>query len=94
MAEAGVIGWLFDGALVAALVLTAGLAMAGRTSPLGSSFLFLAFTFLMVLVWMRLAAPDLALAEVAVGGAVMSVVLLDVLGRIRRRRRGEPSRDG
>ena len=75
-----------------ALVLTAGLAMAGRASGVGSSFMFLAFTFLMVLVWMRLAAPDLALAEVAVGGAVMSVVLLDVLGRARRRR-GERSRD-
>ena len=87
-------GWLLDGALAAALVLLAALALARRTDALQSALLFLGFSFLMVLLWMRLQAPDLALAEVAVSGVVMAVMLLDTLGRLRRRRREERPRDG
>ncbi|HYH20969.1 MAG TPA: hydrogenase subunit MbhD domain-containing protein [Azospirillum sp.] len=74
----------FDLALSLGLVVLALLTVLRRTRPLSSVLLFLAFTFQMALVWVRLNAPDLALAEAAVGGVVTSVVLFDTVGRLRR----------
>ncbi|MGQ9371529.1 Na(+)/H(+) antiporter subunit B [Azospirillum sp. ST 5-10] len=78
----------FDVLLAGGLVGLALLVVRRRTRPLGTVLLFLAFTFQMTLVWVRLDAPDLALAEAAVGGVVISVVLFDTIGRLRRRRDG------
>lgn len=67
---------LFD--LVLALLLT---TLAGRalTSPdlFRAVVLFIAFGFLMALAWVRLAAPDLALAEAAIGAGLTGSLLLD-----------------
>jgi energy-converting hydrogenase B subunit D len=46
--------------------------------------LFIAFGFLMALAWARLNAPDIALAEAAVGSGITGAMLLTVLGRMRR----------
>jgi len=53
--------------------------------------LFIVFGVLMTLAWARLAAPDLALAEAAIGAGLTGVLLLDALGQLRRRRRGGTS---
>ncbi|WP_029009345.1 hydrogenase subunit MbhD domain-containing protein [Azospirillum halopraeferens] len=75
----------FDLLFAGGLVVLALLVVLRRTRPLSTVLLFLAFTFQMALVWVRLDAPDLALAEAAVGGVVTGVVLFDTIGRLRRR---------
>ncbi|SFX59921.1 DUF4040 domain-containing protein [Marinospirillum alkaliphilum] len=46
--------------------------------------MFIAFGLLMALVWVRLQAPDLALAEAAIGAGLTGVLLLDALGHLRQ----------
>jgi energy-converting hydrogenase B subunit D len=53
--------------------------------------LFIVFGVLLTLAWARLAAPDLALAEAAIGAGLTGVLLLDALGQLRRRGRGGAS---
>lgn len=43
---------------------------------------FIAFGLLMALVWVRLQAPDLALAEAAIGAGLSGILLLDALGHL------------
>ena len=47
--------------------------------------LFMAFGLLMALAWARLDAPDIALAEAAVGAGLTGVLLLAALGDLRGR---------
>lgn len=44
--------------------------------------LFIIFGLLMTLVWVRMQAPDLALAEAAIGAGLTGVLLLDALGHL------------
>lgn len=48
--------------------------------------LFIAFGLLMALAWARLAAPDLGLAEAAIGAGLTGALLLDAHGTFKRRR--------
>jgi len=48
--------------------------------------MFIVFGLLMALVWARLNAPDLALAEAAIGAGLTGVLLLDTLGYLRNQR--------
>ena len=46
--------------------------------------LFIAFGLLMALAWVRLQAPDIALAEAAIGAGVTGALFLWALKRINR----------
>lgn len=48
--------------------------------------LFIAFGLLMTLAWARLAAPDIGIAEAAIGAGLTGALLLDALGAMRRRK--------
>ncbi len=48
--------------------------------------LFIAFGLLMVLAWARLAAPDIGLAEAAIGAGLTGALLLDAYGALKRRK--------
>ncbi|MEW5783042.1 MAG: Na(+)/H(+) antiporter subunit B [Pseudomonadota bacterium] len=48
---------------------------------------FIAFGLLMTLAWARLAAPDIALAEAAIGAGLTGALLLDAYGALNRRKR-------
>ena len=48
--------------------------------------LFIIFGLLMSLAWARLAAPDIGLAEAAIGAGLTGALLLDAYGVLRRRR--------
>ncbi|MFN6961741.1 MAG: Na(+)/H(+) antiporter subunit B [Rhodocyclaceae bacterium] len=48
--------------------------------------LFIAFGLLMALAWARLAAPDIGLAEAAIGAGLTGALLLDAFGALKRRR--------
>ncbi len=49
--------------------------------------LFIAFGLLMSLAWVRLDAPDIALAEAAIGAGITGALMLDALGHVA----GEPA---
>lgn len=71
--------WLaFDG-LLAALLLGLGWAATVTTDMKRAVVLFIAFGLLLALAWSRLAAPDLALAEAAIGAGIAGVLLLAAL---------------
>lgn len=44
---------------------------------------FMVFGLLMAVTWSRLHAPDVALAEAAIGAGLAGALLLDTLGRMR-----------
>ncbi|MDP3438312.1 MAG: DUF4040 domain-containing protein [Azonexus sp.] len=47
---------------------------------------FIAFGLLMALAWARLQAPDIGLAEAAIGAGLTGALLLDALGSLRQQR--------
>lgn len=47
--------------------------------------LFIAFGLLMALAWARLSAPDIGLAEAAIGAGLTGALLLDAYGALRQR---------
>jgi uncharacterized MnhB-related membrane protein len=50
-----------------------------------SVVLLIAFGLLTALAWVRLAAPDIALAEAAIGAGITGALLLDAAGHLRGR---------
>lgn len=76
-------GW-FDVVLGLILCGTAISALASR-DLFRAIVMFIVFGLLMALVWVRLEAPDIALAEAAIGAGLTGVLLLDTLGYLRRR---------
>jgi energy-converting hydrogenase B subunit D len=79
---------LFDAILCGFLVALAWQALTGR-ALFRSVVLFIAFGLLIALAWVRLAAPDIALAEAAIGAGLTGALLLDAAARL-----GRPARDG
>jgi len=75
---------LFDLILLATLI---GLALAALTSaePRRATILFIAFGLWLALVWARLNAPDVALAEAAIGAGIGGALLLAAARRQARR---------
>ncbi len=72
---------VFDVLLLVVLIAVAVGALHGRRL-FSSVVLFIVFGLLMALVWLRLHAPDVALAEAVVGAGISGVLLLDALGRL------------
>jgi multisubunit Na+/H+ antiporter MnhB subunit len=72
---------LLDVLLAGALVVVAWRAVAAPTLFAGV-VLYITFGLLLSLVWVRLAAPDLALAEAALGAGVTGALLLDAAGQM------------
>lgn len=72
------IEWLLDGLLVLALLLSAGAVLFSR-ELFRAVVMFIAFGLLMALAWVRLQAPDIALAEAAIGAGLSGVLLLDAV---------------
>lgn len=73
----------FDVVLVLTLL---RLAWQALTSPelFRAIVLFIAFGLLMALVWVRLAAPDVALAEAAIGAGLTGALLLTTLSKLAK----------
>ena len=77
------LGWFFDGLLGLGL-----LGLAWRALACADLFkaivLFIAFGLLMALAWVRLDAPDVALAEAAIGAGLTGALLLAALARLEK----------
>jgi len=76
-----VLQWAFDALLGAALL---GLAwwLLDSAELFRAIVLFIAFGLLMALAWVRLDAPDVALAEAAIGAGLTGALLLAALARL------------
>jgi multisubunit Na+/H+ antiporter MnhB subunit len=86
-----VLSLLFDVLLVIVLIWLAWRLLAGD-DLFKAVVLFISFGLLLALAWARLGAPDVALAEAAIGAGITGALLLVALGRLgpeepRRRRR-------
>ena len=73
---------LFDLVLAVLLTTLAWGALSSRELFRGV-VLFIAFGFVMSLAWVRLVAPDLALAEAAIGAGLTGALLLDAARQVR-----------
>lgn len=84
MAEApNMMLWGFDLTLILTLIWLAWRLLA--TPQLFKAIvLFIAFGLLMSLAWVRLQAPDIALAEAAIGAGVTGALFLWALSRMNR----------
>lgn len=65
---------LFDGALVAGLLALA-IHVVRERDERSAIIAFLAFGLLLGLGWVRFAAPDVALTEIAIGGGGTGILL-------------------
>lgn len=77
---------LFDSVMVLAMVWLAWRSLADR-DLFRSVITFIALGLLIALVWVRLRAPDVALAEAAIGSGLTGALVLSALARMRRRER-------
>nr|WP_290955459.1 hydrogenase subunit MbhD domain-containing protein [Halomonas sp.] len=80
------------------LLALAALATAGQCLLLPGLFRavanLMAFGLVMALIWVRLEAPDVALAEAAIGAGITGALLLTALGQLPASRRSiQPTRD-
>lgn len=73
--------WIFDSLTGLGLLLLAWWALASPQLFRGV-VMFVAFGLLMALTWVRLDAPDIALAEVAIGAGLTGALLLAALARL------------
>jgi uncharacterized MnhB-related membrane protein len=73
----------FDALVGAALVFLAWRSLAS-IDPFRAVVLFIVFGLLMALAWVRLEAPDIALAEAAIGAGVTGALMLDAVADLRR----------
>ena len=72
----------FDLLLAAALLWSAWRALA-TPDIFRAVILFIVFGLLLTLAWARLDAPDIALAEAAIGAGLTGALLLDAIGALR-----------
>jgi uncharacterized MnhB-related membrane protein len=77
------LAWAFDGLLGLGLLWLAWQALA-CADLFKAIVLFIAFGLLMALAWARLDAPDIALAEAAIGAGLTGALLLTALARLNR----------
>ena len=76
---------VFDLLLTLTLLVLAVVTVTSR-EPRRAVILFIAFGLLLALVWARLRAPDLALAEAAIGAGLSGALMLAAARRASGRR--------
>lgn len=87
------VGIVFDVVLAASLPVLAWRILAAR-DLYRAAILFIAFGLLISLSWTRLGAPDIALAEAAIGAGLTGALFLNAVGGLSRRSRREAERNG
>ena len=73
---------MFDALLILALVWSAWRSLA-VADPARAVIMFIVFGLLMTIAWARLSAPDIALAEAAIGAGLTGALLLDAVGFLK-----------
>jgi multisubunit Na+/H+ antiporter MnhB subunit len=77
------LGLILDGLLVVMLLWLAWASLASRDLFRGI-VLFIAFGLVLAMAWVRLGAPDVGLAEAAIGAGLTGALLLATWGRLPR----------
>ena len=77
---------IFDGLLLLVVMVLAWRSLNDR-DVFRAVISFIALGLLIAVAWVRLAAPDVALAEAAVGSGLTGALILSALVRMRRRER-------
>jgi energy-converting hydrogenase B subunit D len=77
--------------LLAAILIGLSLRIITDADLYRAVVLFIVFGLLLSLAWVRLNAPDIALAEAAIGAGLTGALLLGAVGQMRRR--GQPSEE-
>ena len=75
--------WAIDGLLALTLLWLGWRVLASADLFKGIAF-FIAFGLVMALAWVRLEAPDVAIAEAAIGAGLTGALLLAALSRLRQ----------
>jgi energy-converting hydrogenase B subunit D len=83
----------FDILLSASVIALATAALTSR-EPRRAVVLFIAFGLLLALVWARLRAPDVALAEAAIGAGLAGALMLAAARRAARSKTDARTDDG
>lgn len=85
------LAWILDGAIV---LLMLGLALRVLTTRdlFEATILFVAYGLTLALAWVRLGAPDVALAEAALGAGVTGAIFLNAFQRLGRRVEADETR--
>jgi len=91
MAAISVLHWLIDICLGAGLLWLAWFALFSR-DLFRAIVLFVTFGLLLALIWLRLGAVDVALAEAAIGAGLTGALLITALSRLRMRENRPPGR--
>lgn len=78
-----IVAWSFDVLLAGALLWAAARTLSAE-DLLVAIALFVVFGLLMTLAWVRLSAPDVALAEAGIGAGFSGALLLAALARLRK----------
>lgn len=65
-------------------LIVCALAVERTDDLLGSVIIFSAYSLVMAVLWLLLAAPDIALTEAAIGAGVTTILFLTVISRTRR----------
>jgi uncharacterized MnhB-related membrane protein len=92
-AEVAVILQIFDGLLLLVIVVLAWRSLNDR-DVFRAVISFIALGLLVAVAWVRLRAPDVALAEAAVGSGLTGALVLSALVRMRRRERAATATRG
>lgn len=83
--------WLLADLLLGAAMLALALATVRARREFTAIALFIAHGLLLSLVWMRLAAPDVAMTEAAIGAGLSGVLLLAAAKRVAGRATAPPA---
>jgi len=80
----------FDILLVATIIWIA-VGSLSQAKLFKSVVMFVIFGLFMAIAWIRLASPDVALAEAAIGAGVTGALMLDAIGHLRSRETPYPT---
>ncbi|MGI6604419.1 MAG: DUF4040 domain-containing protein [Firmicutes bacterium] len=71
-------------ALLLLLLILCALAVSFTRDLLSAAVIFSAYSLIMATVWQQLKAPDIALAEAAIGAGITSLLFIATIARTRR----------
>jgi energy-converting hydrogenase B subunit D len=78
---------------LALIVVAIGWRCLSERDLFSAAVTFIAFGLALALVWARLGAPDVALAEAALGAGITGVLLVDAARELGRRGAGRDDQD-
>lgn len=70
--------------LLLVFLVVCAIAVARTKDLLGAVIIFAAYSLVMAILWLFLAAPDIAITEAAIGAGVTTLLLVATISKTRR----------